>query len=100
MVLIIEHYIDHMEFNFNSWWPFNTKPHPLREQANISFFKKKFIYLWLLWVFGAARRLSLAAASGGYSSLRCVGFSLRWLLLLWSMSSRSAGFSSCASRAQ
>ena len=26
---------------------------------------------------------------GGYSSLRCTGFSLRWLLLLWSMGSSS-----------
>ena len=50
-----------------------------------------FIYLWLRWV---ARGLSLVAVSGGYSSLRCTGFSLRWLLLVW-----SAGFSSCGSRA-
>ena len=41
-----------------------------------------FIYLWLHWVFVAAR------------------FSLRWLLLLWSTGSRRAGFSSCGSRAQ
>ena len=42
-----------------------------------------FIYFWLLWVFVAARGLSLVVASGGYSSSRCVGFSLlRWLLLL------------------
>ena len=41
----------------------------------------KFIYLWLRWVFVAARRLSLVAVSGGYSSLRCTGFSLRWLLV-------------------
>ena len=38
---------------------------------------------------------SLVAASGGYSSLWYVGFSLWWLLLLWSM-----GFSSCSTRAQ
>ena len=37
---------------------------------------------------------------GSYSSLRCVGFSLWWLLLLRSMGSRHAGFSSCGSRAQ
>ena len=43
--------------------------------------------------------LSLVAASEGYSSLRCAGFSLQWLLLLWSMGSRRAGFSSCGSRA-
>ena len=50
----------------------------------LSFF---FFYFWLHWVFDAARGLSLVAASGGYSSLRCTGFSLRWLLLLWSMGS-------------
>ena len=40
-----------------------------------------FIHFRLRWVFVAARRLSLVAASGGYSSLRWGGFSLRWLLL-------------------
>ena len=45
----------------------------------------------------AARRLSLVAASGGYSSLWCVGFSLWCLLLLWSTGSRHVGFSSCGS---
>ena len=58
-----------------------------------------FFYFWLRWVFVAARRLSLVAASGGYSSLRCTGFSLRWLLLLRSRGSRHMGFSSCGSRA-
>ena len=43
------------------------------------------------------RGLSLVAASGSYSSLRCAGFSLQWLLLLWSTGSRRAGFSSCGS---
>ena len=37
---------------------------------------------------------------GGYSSLWCAGFSLRWLLLLQSTGSRRAGFSSCGTRAQ
>ena len=32
------------------------------------------IYFWLRWVFTAVRGLSLVAASGGHSSLRCVGF--------------------------
>ena len=58
-----------------------------------------FNYFWLCWVFVAALRLSLVAASGGYSSLRCAGFSLRWLLLLWSTGSRHEGFSSCGARA-
>ena len=48
----------------------------------------------------AARRLSLVAASRGYSSLRCTCFSLRWLLLLRSTGSRRTGFSSCSTQAQ
>ena len=39
---------------------------------NESFFKI-FIYFWLRWVFIAACRLSLVAASRGYSSLRLRG---------------------------
>ena len=58
------------------------------------------IYFWLCWVFIAACGFSLVAASGGYSSLQCVGFSLQWLLLLWSTGSRHAGFSSCGMWAQ
>ena len=52
------------------------------EIFSFNFFKKLFIlfiYFWLRWVFVAAHGLSLVAASGGYSSLRCVGFSL-WCL--------------------
>ena len=66
------------------------------------FFLENFlcIYFWLHWVFVAVRGLSLISVSGGYSSLWCVGFSLRWLLLLWSTGSRRAGFSSCGTRAQ
>ena len=59
-----------------------------------------FIYFWLWWVFVAACRLSLIAASGGYSSLQCAGFSLWWLLSLWSTGSRYTGFSSCGTQAQ
>ena len=64
-----------------------------------------YIYLFYLFVFGCVgcsllHALSLVAASGGYSSLQCVGFSLRWLLLLWSTGSRRTGFSSCGMRAQ
>ena len=51
----------------------------------------KLIYLCLRHVFVAARGLSLVAASEGYSSLRCAGFSLWWLLLLQSTGSRHAG---------
>ena len=59
-----------------------------------------FFFFWLHWVFVAARRLSLVVASRGYSSLQCVGFSLQWLLLLWSTGSRHVGFSSCGEQAQ
>ena len=56
-----------------------------------------FIYFWLRWVFVAVCRLSLVAASGGYSSLQFMGVSLQWLLLLQSTGSRHAGLSSCGS---
>ena len=65
--------------------------------AQRSLFFFLFIF-WLHWVFVAACGLSLVAASGGYSSLWCVGFSLRWLLLLRSTGSRHTGFSSCGSQ--
>ena len=63
----------------------------------------KFIYLfifWLCWVFVAVHGLSLVAASGGYSSLWCVAFSLQWLLLLRSPGSRRPAFGSCGAQAQ
>ena len=66
-------------------------------------FLKIYIYLFIFslhWVFGAAHRLSLVVVSGDYSSLLREGFSLRWLLLLRSTGSRSAGFSSCGARAK
>ena len=49
-----------------------------------------FIYLfWLRWVFVAAHGLSLVVVNGGYSSLQCAGFLLRWLLLLQSLGPRA-----------
>ena len=62
-----------------------------------------FIYLFIYGCVGSSSLrvgFSLVVASGGYSSLRCAGFSLRWLLLLQSTGSRRAGFSSCGTRAQ
>ena len=50
-----------------------------------------FYFFWLRWVFVAVRRLPLVAASRGYSSLWCAGFSWWYLLLLRSMGSRCAG---------
>ena len=74
-----------------------------RSSQLIFFFLNKCIYLffyfWLRWVFVATRGLSLVAVSGDYSSLRCAGFSLWWLLLLRSTGSRCMDFSSCGARA-
>ena len=50
---------------------------------------------WLRWVSVAACGLSLVAATGGYSSLQFLGFSLQRLLLLQSPGSRHPGCSSC-----
>ena len=67
------------------------------------FFFNKFFFKFIFCCVGssfAARGLSLVAARGGYSSLRCMGFSLWWLLLLRSTGSRCSGFSSCGMWAQ
>ena len=61
---------------------------------NFLIFINLFIYFWLCWVFVAASGLSLAGfhcGKRGYSLLRCVVFSLRWLLLLRSTGSRHVG---------
>ena len=58
-----------------------------------------FIYFWPLWVFVAAHGLSLVAASGGLLFVAVHGFSLQWLLLLWSTGFRRVGFSSFGTRA-
>ena len=57
-----------------------------------------YVFLAVL-VFIAVMAFSLVAMSGG-SSLVVYGFSLPWLLLLWSMGTRHAGFSSCGMWAQ
>ena len=54
------------------------------------------LYFWLCWVFIFLHGFPLVAVSRGYSSLWCVGFSLRWLLW-WSPGSRHTGFRSCSS---
>ena len=50
----------------------------------------KKIYLWLCWIFIAMYGVSL----------QCIGFWLWWLLLLQSIGSQPAGFSSCRMWAQ
>ena len=60
-------------------------------QAVASFFffflRNSLISLSLCWVFAAARKLSLVAASGGHSLDAVCGLPLWWLLLLWSTGS-------------
>ena len=60
-----------------------------------------FIYFWLRWVFVAAHGLSLVAASRGYLSLPCVGFSCCRARALGARASGvvACGLSSCGSRA-
>ena len=68
-----------------------------------TFFK---VNLYFIYIFFAALGLHCCAwafsscSERCYSSLRCVGFSLWWLLLLQSRGSRRAGFRSCGPRAQ
>ena len=59
-----------------------------------------YIYFWLCWVFVAAHGLSLVVLSGGRCWLQCTGFSLQWLLLLWSTGYRYMGFSGCNAQVQ
>ena len=58
-----------------------------------------YFYFCLPWVFVAARRLSLVAVNGGYSSLWCTSLSLRWFLLLRNTGSRHTGFSRVSAQA-
>ena len=77
-------------------------PHPLQHLLFVDFFVCwlvwfflilyfLFIYFWLCWVFISVWGLSPVAASGGHSSLQCVGLSLSWALLLRSTGSRHSG---------
>ena len=64
---------------------------------SICYFLKLIYFILFIYIFGCVGSsllhvgFSLVVASGGYSSLQCAGFSLRWLLLLWSTGSRHAG---------
>ena len=64
------------------WWSLKKLNVELPFDPAIPFFFFFLIYFWLRWVFVAVCGLSLVAASRGYSSLRCTGFSLWWLLIV------------------
>ena len=57
----------------------------------VSHFQIFFFNFWLCWIF--------VAMSRGYSSLQCMGFSLRWLLLLQSVGPRHTGSVGCGLQA-
>ena len=60
--------------------------------TNYHFFLSLIIYLFLFLVALVIHCWVQAFSScGGYSSLWCMGFSLQWLLLLWSTGSRHMG---------
>ena len=84
---------------------FRKLHHAIKDSLNfatwtVSFFVKIFLFIWLHWVFVAAHQLSLVGARGDYSSFRCTGFSLWWVLLLQSTDSECTGFSGCSMWAQ
>ena len=84
---------------------FNVVPEVSESVLNSFFFLINlfyfiYFYFWLCWVFVAARGLSLVAASGGYCSLQCAGFSLWWLLLLGARALGVPAFSSYGTQAQ
>ena len=59
-----------------------------------------FIYLFLAELgLHCCEQAFCSCSEGAYFSLQCVGFSLRWILLLRSTGSRRMGFRSCGSRA-
>ena len=65
-------------------------------------FKCIYFYFWPCCISVALHRLSLVVMSRGYSSSKCMGFSLKWLLLLQSIGFRmhglTHGLSSCSSQ--
>ena len=65
------------------------------------FLKKKPRYLFLAALGLCCCMLGFSHGSErGYSLLLCTGFSLWWLLVLWSTGSRHVGFSTCSTGAQ
>ena len=82
-----------------------TKQVSFYDWVSFFFWHHFFLICFLIYLFLAVLGLRCAQAfsfveSGGYSSLRCMGFSLRQLLLLRSTGSRHVGFSSCGTQPQ
>ena len=92
------------------WEPFLSLllPHIILDACVCTFLKIKnhriflfiyvFVYFGLRWAFVALAGLPLVVVNGSRTLLRCEGFSLKRLLLLWSTGSRhSLQWLSCAS---
>ena len=73
--------------------PSNTLILPFQLSVLQFFFLNLFI--WLHSVFIEAHRLSLVSVIRATLEFQGTGFSLCWLLWLWSMGSRCVGFSTC-----
>ena len=80
---------------------YHHEPERLQELiwSATSFFKFKFFFLWLCWVFIAVQAFLQLRRARGTLQLQWMAFSLQWLLLLWSTDSRHSGFSSCGPQA-
>ena len=94
--------IDNKVSRYSAHFIFEMKP-PRRQSLFVFIYLFKifiylFIYFWLHWVFAAACRLSPVAASGGHSSLRCLGFSPWWPLPARSRGCRHGGSAAAAHR--
>ena len=81
-----------------AWWSGRAS-----EPLCLFFFFKIILLIYLFrlcWVFPAAWALSssLAVGSEGYSLVRCMSFSLPWLLLLRSAGSMTCGLHSCGTQ--
>ena len=107
MVIYTGNYYRHTSFNCTSqilhFLQIKGLWQPCIVRQLLAFFSKKvFCFLFFLAVLGlcCCTLAFSSCGSRGYSSLWCVGFSLRWLLLLRSMGSRHAGFSSCGTWVQ
>ena len=73
---------------------------PSLRQADISFSKNFFIYLWLYWVVAAALRLSLVVANRGYSSCDSQASPCGGSSCCGPRGSRVHGLSSCGTQTQ
>ena len=69
--------------------------HPVEDNCQraevMAFFKNHFYFFSAVLGLHSWTSFSLVAGSGGYFPLKCMGFSLQWLLLLQSTGSRARG---------